>query len=89
MEKGPREDRWYLRLMAPNTRGDTYAWLDPTPIYSNEAAFQDLLADLIADLDGTECDVVAGLDAMGFVLGAAMAARLGKGFLPIRKANKL
>ena len=89
MDKGPRDDRWYLKLMAPNTKGAMFAWLDPTSIYINGAAFHDLLDDLVADLDGVEVDVVAGLDAMGFVLGAALAARLGVGFLPIRKAGKL
>ena len=88
-EKGPRDDRWYLRLMAPNTKGDKFAWLDPTSIYINGAAFHDLLDDLVADLDGVRADVVGGLDAMGFVLGAALAGRLGVGFLPIRKAGKL
>ena len=88
-DKGPRDDRWYLRLMAPNTKGDTFAWLDPTSIYINDSAFHDLLDDLVADLTGTPCDVVGGLDAMGFVLGAALASRLGVGFLPIRKAGKL
>ena len=88
-DKGPRDDRWYLRLMAPNTKGDKFAWLDPTSIYINQAAFQDLLADLLADLEGLEFDVVGGLDAMGFVLGAAIAARRDVGFLPIRKAGKL
>ncbi len=88
-DKGPRDDRWYLNLMAPNTKGDKFAWLDPTSIYINQDAFSDLLDDLLADLEGTDCDVVAGLDAMGFVLGAALAAKMGKGFLPIRKAGKL
>jgi adenine phosphoribosyltransferase len=88
-DKGPRDDRWYLNIMAPNTKGDTFAWLDPTSIYINARAFQDLLEDLLADLEGVEYDVVAGLDAMGFVLGAALAARSGVGFLPIRKAGKL
>ncbi|MEL7116549.1 MAG: phosphoribosyltransferase family protein [Pseudomonadota bacterium] len=88
-DKGPRDDRWYFKLMAPNTKGDQFAWLDPTSIYINQDAFADLLDDLLADLEGTECDVVGGLDAMGFVLGAALAARLGVGFLPIRKAGKL
>ena len=88
-DKGPRDDRWYLNIMAPNTKGDKFAWLDPTSIYINAEAFNDLLDDLVADLDGVECDVVAGLDAMGFVLGAALAARIGVGFLPIRKAGKL
>jgi adenine phosphoribosyltransferase len=87
--KGPRDDRWYLSLMAPNTKGERFAWLDPTSIYINGQAFTDLLDDLVADLDGLTVDVVAGLDAMGFVLGSALATRLGVGFLPIRKAGKL
>lgn len=87
--KGPRDDRWYLSLMSPNTKGPQFAWLDPTSIYINSAAFEDLLDDLVAELNAEEIDVVAGLDAMGFVLGAALAARLGRGFLPIRKAGKL
>ncbi len=86
---GPRDDRWYLPLMAPNTRGAEFAWLDPTSIYINGEAFSDLLDDLCAELDPTRIDVVAGLDAMGFVLGAAIGARIGRGFLPIRKAGKL
>ena len=32
---------------------------------------------------------VAGIESRGFVLGAAMAARRGKGFVPIRKQGKL
>ena len=89
LDKGPRDDRWYLNIMAPNTKGGKFAWLDPTSIYINAEAFNDLQEDLLADLKDVECDVVAGLDAMGFVLGAALAARRGVGFLPIRKAGKL
>jgi len=81
--------RWYLNIMSPNTKGEKFAWLDPTSIYINGEAFHDLLDDLIADLQTVKCDVVAGLDAMGFVLGSALATRLGVGFLPIRKAGKL
>ncbi len=88
-DKGPRDDRWYFPLMAPNTKGDKFAWLDPTSIYINGEAFHDLLDDLCAEIDPDEVDVVAGLDAMGFVLGAAIATRIGRGFLPIRKAGKL
>ncbi|WP_299612907.1 phosphoribosyltransferase family protein [uncultured Tateyamaria sp.] len=87
--KGPRDARWYLSLMSPNTKGPQFAWLDPTSIYINAAAFDDLLDDLCADLNTDDIDVVAGLDAMGFVLGAALGARLGRGFLPIRKSGKL
>lgn len=87
--KGPREDRWYLKLMSPNTKGEKFAWLDPTSIYINAAAFTDLLDDMTEELRVDDIDVVAGLDAMGFVLAAGIAARLELGFLPIRKAGKL
>ena len=82
-------DRWYLNIMSPNTKGEKFAWLDPTSIYINGEAFHDLLDDIVTDLQTVTCDVVAGLDAMGFVLGSALATRLGVGFLPIRKAGKL
>ena len=84
-----RNTRWYLNIMSPNTKGEKFAWLDPTSIYIDGDAFTQLLDDLTADLEGIDCDVVAGLDAMGFVLGAALATRIGVGFLPIRKAGKL
>ena len=84
-----RDNRWYLNIMSPNTKGEKFAWLDPTSIYINTNAFIDLLDDLLDDLEEFDCDVVAGIDAMGFVLGSAIAARLRKGFLPIRKAGKL
>ena len=84
-----RNTRWYLDIMSPNTKGEKFAWLDPTSIYINGDAFTQLLDDLTADLEGVDCDVVAGLDAMGFVLGAALATRIGRNPTPIRKAGKL
>ena len=88
-DKGPRDDRWYFSIMAPNTKGDKFAWLDPTSIYINGEACHDLLDDLCAEINAKDVDVVAGLDAMGFVMAAGIAARIGCGFLPIRKAGKL
>ena len=80
---------WYLPFMAPNVKGDRFAWLDPSSIYINARAFHALVDDLIAPFDPSGLDVVAGFDAMGFVLGSAIATRLGKGFLTIRKAGKV
>jgi len=84
-----KKDKWYLDIMSPNTKGERFAWLDPTSIYINGDAFHDFINDLVLDLKNVKCDVVAGLDAMGFVLGTALATRLNVGFLPIRKAGKL
>lgn len=84
-----RDNRWYLSLMAPRSRGDKYAWLDPSSAYINARSFNTILDDLLETFATGEIDVVAGFDAAGFVLGAAMAARLGKGFLTIRKGGKI
>ena len=84
-----RNNRWYLSLMAPRSRGEKYAWLDPSSAYINADSFNDMLDDLLAPFTADEIDVVAGMDAAGFALGAAMAARLRKGFLTIRKGGKI
>lgn len=36
-----------------------------------------------------EYDVIAGIEARGFIMGGAMSYTLGKGFVPIRKRGKL
>jgi len=84
-----RDDRWYLANMAPRSRGEKYAWLDPSSAYINARSFHAMLDDLLAPYTPDDVDVVAGFDAAGFVLGAAMADRLGKGFLTIRKGGKI
>ena len=82
-------ERAYLAAMAPNVKGERYAWLDPSTLYVNAATFRATVDDLAAPFDPADIDVVAGFDAMGFVLGSAIAVRLGKGFLTLRKAGKL
>lgn len=84
-----RDHRWYLSLMAPRSRGEKYAWLDPSSAYINARSFNAMLDDLLEPFSEREIDVVAGYDAAGFVLAAAMATRLGKGFLTIRKGGKI
>ncbi|XP_023646782.1 adenine phosphoribosyltransferase isoform X2 [Paramormyrops kingsleyae] len=86
------EDRrrgWYLSLMAPNTKGPRFAWLDPSRLYCNHQALSDCVTDLLQPFQNTSIDLVAGIDAMGFILGSAIATRLGRGFLAIRKAGHL
>ena len=88
-EPSASDRRRYLAAMAPNVKGESYAWLDPSTLYINDEIFRTVVDDLAAPFDPADCDVVAGFDAMGFVLGAAIAVRLGKGFLTLRKAGKL
>lgn len=62
---------------------------DVTPLLANHEAFSavvDALADAVRDLGA---DVIVGVEARGFILGAPLALRLGLGFVPVRKEGKL
>jgi adenine phosphoribosyltransferase len=53
------------------------------------AAVVDALAAPHAAGSGREVDLVAGIEARGFILAAPVALRLGVGFVPVRKSGKL
>jgi adenine phosphoribosyltransferase len=44
---------------------------------------------LLSDAEWDSIDFLAGIESRGFILGAAMAARRGKGFVLVRKQGKL
>ena len=60
-------------------------------VLADARAFGILMGALEAALpvDVDDFDMVAGLEARGFLFGPALAARLGKGFIAVRKAGKL
>lgn len=66
-----------------------YKRSDVTPIFAEPAAFAALVDDMIAPFRGAGVQRVAGTDALGFIVGTALALRLGVGFVPIRKGGKL
>jgi adenine phosphoribosyltransferase len=47
------------------------------------------LDGLLTEAEWSELDAVAGIESRGFILGAAMAMRRGKGFVLVRKQGKL
>lgn len=75
----------YLNLIDTHTRGR----YDVTPLFSDYQAFATLVDDLAKRFADVEVDRVAAIDALGFILGTALALRLQKGFIPIRKGGKL
>ena len=62
---------------------------DLTPLMGNAAAFGACVDQLAGLCEGQAVDLVAGIEARGFVFGAALARRLDAGFVPIRKPGKL
>lgn len=77
----------YLRLIDRSKLH--YKRSDVTPIFAEPAAFAALVDDLLAPYREAAVQCVAGTDALGFILGTALALRLGVGFVPIRKGGKL
>lgn len=64
---------------------------DITPLLQNPKVFRVMIDAFVHRYmdDGMRPDVVAGLDARGFILGAVLAYELNVGFVPIRKKGKL
>ena len=76
----------YLSLIDTNTPGPRY---DVTPLFADREAFSQLADDLAEPFIGSDIDVVVAIDALGFILGTAIAERLGVGLIPARKGGKL
>jgi adenine phosphoribosyltransferase len=61
---------------------------DFTPLLSDGPALRAVVKEIAGRYSG-RVDVVVGIEARGFILGAAVAYELGLGFVPVRKAGKL
>jgi adenine phosphoribosyltransferase len=62
---------------------------DLMPLFADGAVFRQVVDGIIADQGVDTFDVVAGVEARGFLLAAAIGYATGKGVVPIRKAGKL
>jgi len=62
---------------------------DITPLLADPKAFSAAVDAMCAGFGKAGVDYVAAVEARGFMFGAAVAQRLGAGFVPIRKKNKL
>lgn len=60
---------------------------DITPMLADAEAFQAIVAAMAEPV--RDADVVIGVEARGFLLGAAIALAVGVGVVPVRKAGKL
>jgi len=62
---------------------------DVTTLLGDPQGFKATIAQMTEPYRTKPIDAVAGIEARGFILGGAVADRLGCGFIPIRKKGKL
>lgn len=62
---------------------------DISPLLAAPSAFSAALTQMAAAVRLQSIDTIVGIESRGFILGAALAARHEKAFVPLRKAGKL
>lgn len=73
----------------PNYPKEGIMFRDITTLLKDPAGFKATIDNLVNKYKDAPIDYVAGIEARGFILGAALAYALGKGFIPVRKKGKL
>lgn len=62
---------------------------DITPLLRDASAFQAVISLMADPYLGQAVDYVVGVESRGFIFGAALAQKIGAGFIPVRKKGKL
>ena len=62
---------------------------DITTLLRHPDGLKATIEQLATPYANADVDVVVGIESRGFILGAAVAERLGAGFIPVRKPGKL
>ncbi len=62
---------------------------DITTLLKDPVGFRITINELVSRYAGWQLAKIAGIESRGFIIGAALAAKLGTGFVPIRKKGKL
>lgn len=62
---------------------------DITTLLKDKEVFQETINQLAEAVKDIEFDYILGIEARGFIVGAPLAYKLNKGFVPVRKPGKL
>ena len=84
----PDSIKSYIRTV-PDYPHPGVLFRDITGLLENALGLRTAVDGMAQRYAGVEIDLVAGIEARGFIFGAAVAYQLGVGFIPIRKAGKL
>jgi adenine phosphoribosyltransferase len=84
----PEELKRYVRDV-PGYPQPGIIFRDITPLLADKRIFSEVVDLMSQAWMGRPPDLVAAIEARGFIPGAAVAVRLGAGFVPIRKVGKL
>ena len=88
------QDRAVLNLAAliramPDFPTPGVTFRDVTPLLADAGGFARCIDALAEPWQGSEVQAVCGVEARGFIFGAALAQKLHAGFVPLRKPGKL
>jgi len=84
----PHDLRRHLRPVADFPKPGIM-FQDVTPLLADPQAWARTVDAMAVEVAALGAELVAGIEARGFLIGAAVAYRLGVGFVPIRKPGKL
>ncbi len=84
-----KKDLLELIRTIPNYPKDGIMFRDITTLLKDPQGFATTIKLFQEKYKDAPIDVIAGIEARGFILGAALSFALGKGFIPIRKKGKL
>ena len=62
---------------------------DVTTLFAEPQAFKAMIEQFNQQFNGVDIDYIGGIDARGFIIGAALALTREIGFVPVRKKGKL
>ena len=62
---------------------------DVTTLFAKPQAFKSMIEQFNQQFNGVDIDYIGGIDARGFIIGAALALTREIGFVPVRKKGKL
>lgn len=78
----------YIRTV-PDYPREGILFRDVTGLLEDARGLRIAVDTIVQRYTGERLDLVAGIEARGFIFGTAVAYQLGLGFIPLRKAGKL